>query len=76
MARFGDRLESLQLEQSLVRELSDKLAASRKEWGEAQGFTKERDRKMDELAHWVSDFRAICKLAFKAAPDKLKVLGI
>lgn len=76
MARFGYKLESLQLEQGLVKDLSDKLAASRKEWGEAQGFTRERDRKLDELAHWVSDFRAICKLAFKAAPDKLKILGI
>jgi hypothetical protein len=31
---------------------------------------------MDELAHWVSDFRAIAKLALKDSPDKLKVLGI
>jgi len=76
MRRYGYSVESLAREQDLLEELSAREAASRKEQGEAQGFTKERDRKMDELGRWVSDLRAICKLAFKDAPDKLRILGI
>jgi hypothetical protein len=76
MARFGYTADSLKAEQALLKDISAKDAASRKELGEALGFTKERDRKMDELARWVSDLRAIAKLAFKGSPDKLKILGI
>ncbi len=76
MTRYGYSAESLKKEQALLKELSVREAASRKEQGEALGFTRERDRKLDELARWVSDLRSISKLAFKEEPAKLKILGI
>ncbi len=76
MGRFGYTAEALRLEQGLVNDISVKYGKSRREAGEAQGATRERDHKMDELARWVSDFRAIAKLALKDTPEKLKALGI
>jgi hypothetical protein len=76
MAGFGRTLEALKADWDLVRDIEAKDAASRKESGEARGSTMARDKKVDELARWASDLRAIAKIAFASDPAKLKTLGI
>jgi hypothetical protein len=76
MARFRYTPQSLRQDQALLAELSAKATLALKEKGEAFDSTRERDRQLDEAARWVSDLRAICKLALKASPGKLKALGI
>ncbi len=47
-----------------------------KEIGEAQQATKDRDFTLDALDEWISDFRAIAKLALADKPQLLESLGI
>lgn len=46
------------------------------ETGEAQAATQARDKKLDELAKWVSDLRAVAKVALADDPQQLEKLGI
>ncbi len=47
-----------------------------KEKGDAQAATKERDQAMDALQAWMSDFKAIARLALRDQLQYLEVLGI
>lgn len=61
---------------STVKEVESKLAAQLKETGEAQAATEARDKALDALMDWMSDFRAIAKLALAGDPQQLEMLGI
>ena len=76
MSRFRYTPQSLQRDQALLAELSRTATMALKEKGEAFDSTRERDRKLDEVARWISDLRSICKLALKDSPGKLRALGI
>ena len=58
----------------------DQVAAKnlqqKKEIGEAQNATEARDKKFDELAKWVSDLRAVARVALTDSPQQLEKLGI
>jgi hypothetical protein len=76
MQRFGYDDRKLRAELALVEALRQKLQVQAKEMGEAQAATAERDRKVAELDAWVSDLRAIAKVAFYESPQQLEELGI
>lgn len=76
MKRFGYDEAKLRAESALLESLRSKLQAKAKETGEAQAATVERDGKLRALDAWVSDLRAICKVAFYGSREELEKLGI
>jgi hypothetical protein len=75
MLRFGYSEAKIKAEAALLDSLRSKLQVRAKETGEAQAATAERDAKLRELDAWVSDLRAICKVAFYGQPEELEKLG-
>ena len=75
MARFGYNRKKLEAESSLVQEVSRANLAQEREKGDAQKATEVRDDKLDALADWISDFRAIARVAFEDDPQMLEKLG-
>ncbi|MEM8505804.1 MAG: hypothetical protein AAF716_21955 [Cyanobacteria bacterium P01_D01_bin.1] len=47
-----------------------------KEKGEAQAATQKRDKALDELQDWLSDYLAIAKVALEEDPQLLEGLGV
>ena len=76
MSRFGYTEAKLKGEASQLEALRAKLQAQAKETGEAQAATAARDAKLRDLDAWVSDLRAICKVAFYGSPQELEKLGL
>jgi hypothetical protein len=76
LLRFGYTAQKLQAEAALIEELRSKLQAQARETGEAQAATVERDAKLRELDSWVSELRAIARVAFYESPQELEKLGL
>lgn len=76
MSKFGYTADKLKAESAMVSDVSLKSQAQIKEKGEAQQATQDRDSKMKELDKWISDFRAVVKIALSDEPQKLEKLGI
>ncbi|HOX32825.1 MAG TPA: hypothetical protein PLB91_10860 [Spirochaetales bacterium] len=76
MRRFGYDAAKLRAESELLEALRAKLLAKAKESGEAQAATVERNAKLRTLDAWVSDLRAICKVAFYGSREELEKLGL
>ncbi|MEL7067883.1 MAG: hypothetical protein AAGN15_04420 [Cyanobacteria bacterium J06581_3] len=51
-------------------------ALQKKRKGEAKSATEKRDRHLAKLRSWLSDFRAITKIALAEDPQRLESLGI
>lgn len=60
----------------MVDKVIAKHLQQKKETGEAQEATGIRDNALDKLAHWLSDFRAVAKVALDDSPQQLEKLGI
>ncbi len=75
MAVFGYDQAKLEAEQALLQVVSEASVAQRKEMGEAQEATKLRDAKMDELDEWMSDFKAVARVALEDNPQWMEKLG-
>ena len=54
---------------------SDKLT-QKKEMGEAQSATQERDKKIVELDTWANDYKVVARIVFEDSPQMLEKLGI
>lgn len=76
LSKYGYSSERLQQEAGLLNQIALKNQQQKKEMGEAQAATQARDKKIDELAHWVSDLRAVAKVALADNPQQLEKLGI
>ncbi|HEX3045006.1 MAG TPA: hypothetical protein VHY08_09630 [Bacillota bacterium] len=76
MCEYGYTAEKLKAEAALVEQVAAKNFQQKKEMGEAQAATEARDKKLDELAAFISDLRAIAKVALNDDPQQLEKLGI
>ena len=76
MAVYGVTAEKLQAGLELTKAIEVKLAALKKEAGEAQHATKSRDEAVDDLQEWYSDFISIARIALQSNPQYLEILGI
>ncbi|MGE5605242.1 MAG: hypothetical protein ACM3YE_06065 [Bacteroidota bacterium] len=76
LSKYGYSPESLQQESELLNQIVIRNQQQKKEMGEAQAATQARDKKIDELAHWISDLRAVAKVALADDPQQLEKLGI
>jgi len=76
LSQYGYSQEKLEQESSLLIDVAAKIFQQKKEMGEAQAATQTRDKKIDELAQWVSDLRAVVKVALTEDPQQLEKLGI
>ena len=76
MEEFGFTSEKLINDLHLVEEVEKLHQQQLKEIGEAQQATINRDKALDELYEWYSDFRAIARIALYETPQLLEGLGI
>jgi hypothetical protein len=76
MSDVGYSKAKLETEYALVKDVTAKAAAQKKETGEAQESTEKRDVKMNELDKWVSKYRNIARVVFEDDSQKLEQLGI
>lgn len=76
MTGFGYPLEKLQEESALIERVAEANLRQKKAMGAALEATQTRDQKFNELATWVSDLKAIAKVAFDDDPEQLEKLGI
>ncbi len=68
--------EMLEAEYQGVKNVIAANANKIKESGESQEATKVRDKAMDELNQWISDYKAIAKIALKKNPQWIEKLGL
>jgi hypothetical protein len=76
LSAYGYTQAKLEKEAALVDQVIAKHMAQKKEMGEAQEATAMRDKALDNLAKWISDFRAVVKVALEEDPQQLEKLGI
>ncbi len=76
LAEYGITKAKLQGCQKQMEIVETANLTQEKEKGEAQNATKIRDRAMDELNEWSSDFIAIARIALEEEPQLLESLGI
>ena len=76
LTRFGYTPAKLAAEAALVEGVRKALQSQAKESGEAQQATVVRDSKVADLDTWVSELRAIARVAFADEPQRLEMLGI
>ena len=76
MAAYGMTQAKFEAGKTLLEETETANAAQEKEKGEAQQATLERDKAVDNLEEWLSDFIAIARIALEEKPQLLEKLGI
>jgi len=76
MAKFGQTEAILNDGYALVKTANTKLAEQRKEQGEAQTATKNRDIAVNLFSEWYSDFIGVAQIALKNKPELLEILGV
>jgi hypothetical protein len=76
LSQYGYSPTKLEQEIGLINQVAAKNNEQKKEVGEAQKATQVRDKKIDELSKWVSDLRAVAKVALADDRQQLEKLGI
>lgn len=76
LAEFNVTSEDLTAAQSQVEAVADANSTQEQEKGDAQESTQVRDAAVDALDDWMSDFRAIARLALEDQPQQLEKLGM
>lgn len=76
LALFGMTQAKLEAAQTLVDAVEAANAAQKKEIGEAQQATADRDNALDSLEDWLGDFIAIARIALEEKPQLLEKMGV
>ena len=75
MGRFGYDQARLEAEAAQVRSVIDADVVQEGAKGQAQEGTLMRDEKLDALDEWMSDFKAVARIALTDNPQRLEKLG-
>lgn len=73
--RYGVTAQKLRISQEKMIVLAAASALQKKRKGEAKSATEKRDSRLAELRGWLSDFRAVAKIAVAESPQQLEFLG-
>ena len=76
LAKYGQTAEMLTAELAMVDAVAAASENKKKEMGDAQNATQQRDEKIEELAEWVNDYEVIARIALAESPQLLEKLGI
>lgn len=76
LAIYGQTEEILTAQLAAIDGVAAASETKKKEMGDAQNATQERDEKLEELAEWVNDYEVIARIALADKPQLLEKLGI
>jgi len=76
LAVYGLSADILTAGQAEVETVAAALLAQKKEMGEAQQATKNRDEAVDDLEEWLHLFLQIARIALEETPQYLEKLGV
>lgn len=76
LSAYGYTQEKLEQEFAFINKVIAKHLIQKKETGEAQEATAIRDQALNDLAAWISDFKAVARVALADNPQQLEKLGI
>ncbi|MBI3960741.1 MAG: hypothetical protein HY328_18170 [Chloroflexi bacterium] len=76
LTRFGVSQEKLVAGQTQVAVVEGLAATQKKETGEAQQATQDRDAALEALDEWMGDFLAIARIALEENPQWLEKMGV
>jgi hypothetical protein len=76
MAGYGQTAEKLAQRLENVNGVAKAAENVKKEMGDAQNATQERDTKFEELTSWLSDYDQIAEIALSGNPQLLERIGI
>lgn len=76
LSKFSVTKEKLEAGKKLIDETEAAIAMQKKEGGEAQQATFDRNEDMHKLDEWMGDFKVIARIALKDKPQLLEKLGM
>lgn len=76
LAVYGQTEEKITTQVATIEGVATASETVKKEKGDAQNATQERDEKIEELVDWVGDYEVIARIALADKPQLLEKLGI
>jgi len=73
---YGYTRDKLESEQKMVTDVIAADAKHKKEKGESQSATEQRDNSFDELSEWMAKFFVVARIALGSFPQWLEKLGV